>query len=105
MPIVPYQVLVLQPVQNDIIILCVPFVGTARHQGRLSQQLRIHGGWGDVVPHGAAGFVEVDRGVNLGDGLAQEFDLEGSRGEKGVYPFEGVFRVDIDWRVFLKPLI
>lgn len=78
MPIVPYQVLVLQSVQNDIVILCVSFVGTARHEGRLSQQLWIHGSRGYVVPHGAAGFVEVDRGVNFGDGLAQEFDLVGS---------------------------
>lgn len=49
-PIVPYQVLVFFPVENNVIVFCVALIGTFCLEITLPEDGRIDGTKGEVIP-------------------------------------------------------
>lgn len=103
--IIPNHIRILDTIDNDVIVVGVTFIWALGHQGAPAENSLVNAAGWDIVPRWQARFVKVHGEIGLGDcgAVKADFYLAG-RGED-VYPFEGVFRMDIYRDIFFKPLV
>ena len=78
-PVVPHQVIMLLPVNNNVVVLGVSLVGASRHEVALSKNRLIHGTSRQVVPCWQARLEQVDGVGRLGYRLAPDLDFDWTR--------------------------
>jgi hypothetical protein len=103
--VVPNHIRILDAIDNNVIVVGVAFIWALGHQSAPAEDSLVNAtGW-DIVPRRQARFVKVHGETGLGNCGAVKADFYFAGRGENVYPFEGVFRVDIDRDILFKPLI